>query len=574
MRMRVSGLNLAQNPAVVTAVDPTANALQLTLKDMGADLGSAARMMEDARRVQESIGNADRPSNIFFRMNGQSFYWNMYSLMDWYRSEVSVLSTIILRPVQELFRYDLELRPKFILKCRHCGYESQTIISSCPVCNHTDLRWPDESQKKYFVRPNGKSFIDEANDNGQSLKDVLMAYAESEYQNNQAYLLCVTGDIYDNETGKLDRSYPLEFLAYDPKFVKYLYDDAGRPGRTYGFVMSNRHSLINFAETPDVENFEMNGEEIYPAAWQIGSSYGGTGEYWLYTSDEIYQDHWFKQSLTYGIPHWFDIEDDLLTYHYIEKHNLKKYKYGYVRKILVLPGFNDDDVEIITKGIQDILAKNDNSIPIICTPPQLAGVAEMHAQALELGTESSSDLLAVKKEIMDRLCAHGGVPNLFAGDVEASGGMNNESQQITIFDRYLLGPYNRIDRMCKWIMSWWDEVITDWELVMMRPSKAYTDVRRTMDRAQEAQMMKTLNYDQIYRFGQFWYSEEPVDQIQRKQQEARAMQQQMMAERGLLPGDGYGPPEKGTARREDPDIGATEDEIDLSKREADDAMAV
>ena len=563
---------MAHNP-VVTSVNPTDNALQLTLKDVGADLGTTAEMMKEYNRVNASIGNADRPSNLFYRMNGQSFYWNMYALMDWYRSEVSILSMIILRSVQELFRYDLELRPKFLLKCCHCGYESQTLIDECPICHHNVLRGPDESQKKYFCRPNGKSFIDEANDNGQSLKDVLMSYAESQYQNNQAYLLCVTGDVL-GENGKLEKAYPLEFISYDPKFVKYLYDDAGRPGRTYGFVRSNRHSLINMTEAPDVVDLQLNGEEIYPAAWQIGSSYGGTGEYWLYTEDEIYQDHWFRQSLTYGIPHWFDIEDDLLTYHYIEKHNLKKYKYGYVRKILVLPGFNDDDVELITKGIQDILAKNDNSIPILCTPPQLAGVAEMHAQALELGTESSSDLLAVKKEIMDRCCAMGGVPNLVAGDVEASGGMNNESQQITIFDRYLLGPYNRIDRACRWITSWVEEVMTDWELVLMRPSKAYTDVRRTMDRAQLAGEMKQLGYDQVYRYGQFWFSEEPIDQIQRKQQEAMMEQQMMMQSRGLLPGDGYGPPEKGTARREDADIGATEDDIDLAKREAEDNMAM
>ena len=40
----------------------------------------------------------------------------------------------------------------------------------------------------------------------------------------------------------------------------------------------------------------------------------------------------------------------------------------------------------------------------------------------------------------------------------------------------------------------------------------------------------------------------------------------------MMPGDGDGPPEKGTARREDDEIGAAKDEIDLSKREADDAL--
>ena len=85
-------------------------------------------------------------------------------------------------------------------------------------------------------------------------------------------------------------------------------------------------------------------------------------------------------------------------------------------------------------------------------------------------------------------------------------------------------------------------------------------------------MMKQLGYDQAYNNGQYWYTEEPVDQIQRKEQERVQAQQMAMQYRGLLPGDGYGPPEKGTARREDGDIDASKDEVDLSKREADEAQ--
>ena len=550
-------------PESSTVLHPT----PLSMKDIGADVDSTMK------RIREGgIGNAERPSNIMFRMNGQSAYWYMYFIMDWYRREVSVFSTLITRAVMELFRDDLELRPKFAKKCMDCGYESQTIITECPCCHKHRLRPPDASQKKYFVRPNGKSFIEEANDSGQSLKDVLKSYAESQYQNNQAYTVCITGDIYDKNTGELLRAYPLEFISYDPKFVKYLYDDTAKPGTLYAFTRDNRHVLINrINDAETVEELSNAGKVLYPAAWQIGNNYGGTGDFILYTQEEVYQDHWFRQSLTYGVPIWYDIEDDLLTYHYIEKHNLKKYKFGYVRKMVILPGFNEEDVEDITQGIKDILATNDNSIPIICTPPQMQGVAEMHAQTLELGTESSTDLMQIKDDIRDRLCAHGGLPNLFAGDVEASGGMNNESQQITVFDRYLMGPYSYIDRQCAWIMSWFP-LITDYELAVMRPSKAYTDTKRMMDRIQEAQLMKSLGFDVFFMDGEFRYSDEPVDQVQRRQQEQ--MQAQQIMQGGLLPGDGDGPPEKGTARREDSEIDASKDEVDLAKREADDSAEV
>lgn len=523
------------------------------------------------------IENAERPSNLWYKVTGQSTYWYMYALMDWFKNNVSVLSTIINRSTQELFRHGLELKPKFAYKCVDCGYESGYIIHECPVCRSKHLRRPDPTQKEYFVRPNGKSFLEEANDNSQSLRDVLKSYAEMQYQNNQAYTLCVTGDLVDPE-GALVRAFPLEFIPVDPKFVKFLYDDTGKIGTNYAFTRDNRNSLINMQKPTEEDHALLtraaeSNKVLYPACWQVGSNYGGTGRYWCYTSEEVFQDHWFSQSMIYGIPIWLDIQDALMTYFYLDKHFHKRFKFGYVRKLVILPGFSDEDVEDITKGIQDVLAKNDNSIPLVCLPPQLPGTPEMKAQTLELGTESADEALKVKDEIRDRLCAHVGVPNIFAGDVEASGGMNNESQQITIYDRYLMAQYERIDKQCDWIMSWFPN-ITDYELRVMRPSKAYTDAKRRLDRIQEASQMKGLGFPiELTTEGEFIYGDRPYDQVQQEMQ-MEQMEQAQNAQRGLMSGDGEGPPDAGTLRAEDDEVAGAKDEIDLSKRESAEAAEV
>lgn len=548
-----------------------------TLKAFGADSESFIQMRDAAERINTTITNGERPSNFMYRFTNQTAYWYQYAIMDWYVSEVSVLSTIILRSCTELLRYGLEFVPKFAYKCERCGYESETYITKCPKCGCIELHRPRESQKEFFKRPNGKSFLDEANDNGQSLKDVLKQYAELEYRDNQAYMLCVTGEITDEDDGELLDAYPLEFLVQDPKFVRYLYDETGKSGTKYAFVRENRNSLINLDESPGALNdYSDEGKVLYPAYWQIGTNYGATGNYWLYAKDEVYQDKWFRQGLLYGEPIWFDIEDDLLTYHYLEKHNLKKYKFGYIRKIVILPGFNDEDAEDIAKGVRDVLATNDTSIPIICTPPQMPGVAEQKAQTLELGSVSADDDLKVKNDVRDRLCAHCGVPNIFAGDVESSGGMNNESQQITTFDRYLMDKYEYLDRLCKWIMSWFPR-ITDWALVVSRPSKAYTDFRKRMDELQFIQGMKQMGFDVFYQDGLFRYSDEPVDQVMRRQQEAAQAQAGAMAPPGGLPEGANGHeelPDKGTDRRDEPDIGASKKEVDQAMDEGQRGMEV
>ena len=560
-----------------------------SLEDMGFDINAgfnnAVKYGGDVKEVQ--ITGAERPSNLWYRTMNMSNYYVLYGIADWYESNISLVATCKNRTCMELFRYDLTLEPRFAFKCEECGHETQAYITRCPVCKSLKLRRPDESQKKYFVRPDhdGKpvSVLEKANKNNQSLLDVLWGFAGDEFIYNQGYVLAVTGDVVTKD-GELIKQVPLEFLSQNPKYVRGLYDETGIFGTTYAFRYDRRNSLINLdTDKEAVNDADEEGVKLIPAAWKIGANYGGEGEYMLYSIDEIYQDHWYGPALTYGRPDLLSIEDELMIYFYTNKHNLKKYQFGYVRKIVILPGFNEDEAQDIAQGVIDVLSKNTNTIPIVCTPPQAPGVNPMEPQALDLGVESSDDILSVKREVMNRYCAMKCIPNIFAGDAEASGGMNNESQQITIFDRYLLGLYNRIDKLCHWIMHWYPK-ITDWELKLGRPSKAYTDVRKMIDNIQVAQGMRSLDIPYGYIDGDFRFGEKPLDQMQAMAQLSAQglldpggrmfdMEHGMMVG-GQMPGDGEGPPEIGTARREDPDIDEAKNDEEQTMHEADDAGQV
>lgn len=463
---------------------------------------------------------AGRPSNIFFRMmNNRTGYWTQYSMMDWYHSEVSVLSTLILRAVTEIFRYGIEWQPKFKKKCTECGQEFQDDMTVCPYCGSLKLVSPDRRQQDYFVNPaSGRSFLEDANRNHQSLKDVMVSFGLCQYQNNAGYIGVFTGDVTDPETGEIIKSYPLEFVAQDPKFVRFLYDDSAVPGALYGFTADNRHNIFDLhAETNedgtanDIHQFgEYRGKTVYPAYYVIGTSWGGTGEYWAYTDREIISDNWFVPSLTYGRPIWFDMEDDMLSYHYIEKHTLKRFQFGYLRGIISLPGFSDEDADRVCQDIQDILAKNDNSTPIVALPAPIVGTqGEMEVKYTSLGG-NEDNTLSFKDDIRKRLCAHGGVPDLLMGDVENSGGLNNETQQLTSFDRYLSDKYDHADTDLGRIADWFPK-ITDWVLRVKRPAKADQDMKAKMDQVQFASSMKNLGFAVLgYQNGEFIFSEKPT----------------------------------------------------------------
>lgn len=467
------------------------------------------------QKVVPSVVVPGRPSNILYRNTSYTSYWWAYAYIDFLESEVSIMATIISRSNTEIYRYGIDWEGKFARKCVDCGYESKTNIKQCPECGSFRMRKPEEKQKEYFVRPNGKSFLDEANDSGYSLKDVCRAYTEMQYMYNYGHILCVTGNVIDDD-GKLIESYPLEFLPIDPKFVKLLYDETAKMGDKFAFTQNDRQQLINL-NPEDKEHFhsrdELSDKILYPAYYQIGESWGASGEYWLYTKDELYNDKWFNQSLTYGKPIWFKVEDDLLTFHYIEKQTLKLYEFGYVRKLVVLPGFDDLVAQNVAKGVQDVLARNDHSIPIVALPPQIPGTPEQKAQVLDIGAETGSDRIQAKNEIRDRVCAFVGVPNLFAGDVSGSGGLNNETQQITTFDRYLADKYDYADKMLKWFLSWFPK-ITDWSLKVVRPAKADTEVKTLLEKAQLATQMKNLGIPVAFVNGDFEFGEVPMDKAE------------------------------------------------------------
>ena len=557
-----------------------------------AVMGPTPEELKNAPKRRFAVGGAERPDDIYYRMTRQNNWWAPY--LDIYKmfQENSLAFTLALRSAVELTRFDIIAKPRFAKKCDVCGYESQTMIDRCPECgaDHTHLRRPDEKKKETLRKPNGKTWIEEANNNKQSLKEVIKSFAFTEYQLNQAYIICNSRVTYDTENGEKVLNVPVEFFAVDPIRVQQLFDDTGELGTTYGFTMDARDKMLDLTgkdSEDEILRLNHEGKQIYAASYKVGSNLGASGDYRLYTEQETYQAHWFKPAMTYGIPIWFSIWDDLRAWNALEKHFFKKYNYGFTRKLIFIPGVQDEDIDEVVKGITDVLAKNDNSLPIICSPPTLGQTAEIRPYALDLGTENSGDALAVKDDIRNRVCAFAGVPNLFAGDVEQSGGMNNESQQIVVFERFLTEKLAYIDHLLAWFASWFPTFSEDWILVMDRPSRTEVDARKRIDKMQEAKMMKELGFLIEFYDGEFHYSNVPFDQKQmleqyEMQKQQMQMQQAMMAQqaqgggeesaipepdRGMTP-DPEGPPEKGTARRDNPEIDGAKSEVEEVKREA------
>lgn len=476
--------------------------------DMFNGLSIGAPEGSSMDEVADEIYYAGRPTNFLNRMLKATTFWQPYALMDYYMREVSILATIKSRSVKEIFRYGLDWDPLFVKKCAECGREYDSDVDVCD-CGSKKLYEPDKLQQDYFGF-NGKSFLDKANKSGQSLKRVLQMFAESEYQNNMAYLGVITADFIDAD-GNLHEQMPVEIVNYDPKFVKRLFDESAVPGTEECFSKKNRGVSYSQQAYPDL--VMEDGTKLSPAFFRVGSNFGAVGDVWFYDEDEIFCDNWFSPSQTYGVPPWLDIEDDIISYHFMEKHQCKRWEYGYIRGLLVFPGFNKKSMMELSKSIKNVLAKNDGSIPMVALPPAVPGAGEQKVQFIPLTNDTASDLMTYKNDIRDRLCGRAGVPNLIVTDTENAGGMNNETQQLTTFDRYLADMYDNVDFLLNsWLLPTWFPKITDWKLVVRRPPKMNTELKEKMENANYAMTMKNLGFPpKSQKNGVFQFPEKPVD---------------------------------------------------------------
>src|SRR5574340_726623 len=87
-------------------------------------------------------------------------------------ANVSIFADIVLTLKQEVSRRGMVWKPRFACKCPVCGSEYIEEKQQCD-CGCVLLQKPDRTQIQKFRNAAGKSFVESANLNGQSLESIL-----------------------------------------------------------------------------------------------------------------------------------------------------------------------------------------------------------------------------------------------------------------------------------------------------------------------------------------------------------------------------------------------------------------
>ena len=348
-------------------------------------------------------------------------------LAAFFEQEVSIFADTVQTIVQETLRNGVKWKPRFASKCKLCDFESQEEIDKCPNCGSDQLREPNKSELRLFSRLDGTSFIDKANDNGQSLMDVLNLAVRNTVVFDKPVWLLINAYV-TKPTGEVDRVYPQELLALDPRYVEPIYDrNSGRFGN------GTRVCLRHRDESQAGDKCKTCGMKLYDIQYRSVA----TGAARSYVEGEVITGSLYHPFLITGYPLILKMADDMFAYHYIEKRIRKNFEKGRPPGMIGVKSSNPASLYAEWQKIQAKMKEDPSYVPIIACDAAGSGSPITYVNLMQ---DLNAYVLPMKEEIRQRHGSLFGVSIIYQNDTSNSGGLKNDLNLIRV-------TRNTIERM-------------------------------------------------------------------------------------------------------------------------------
>lgn len=431
------------------------------------------------------------PKNLDFFEQNSMYFLDLYYRASYYFYNCSILNTVIRKIVDESLRNGLEFLPRYQTKCPRCGQEFEDTTKKCRVCGFDGIMIkPDLTEKDLLVNWRGNSLMDEVNRNGWSLRDLCASFLILTLVYNQPLILCKS--IYGvDEQGNAIAEIPQEFIPIAPTKARMFYDVTGEPGQEKGFTLRDRTTLHDMVDIEHPENSGFyNGQRLYPARWAVSYADGGYDNGATYYSEkEIFHKVFSIPSMTYGTPICSLIEYVIRAWIAMELRVEKYYNTGHPQGIFVISSITPDQQTAIQQTIRDQMRDDPYSMPMVGIPPGGTD-SNKTAKWFPLADNPTTEMMAVKAELQQRVSGAFGVSGLFLGDVHSIKGNSNETQQMAVMDRNLTVIRQFVNSFLKFVVAKFG--IKDWIIRVREPADEQTrkkaeDLNKELINAQLAQ---------------------------------------------------------------------------------------
>lgn len=315
-----------------------------------------------------------------------------------------------------------------------------------------------ENQKKKIER-----FIKKANNNNQTLKEVLTQFNKDLDWADDAYLL-VTKDYYINEAKDIIGSEVREILRVNPLAVKKVLDDKDRLGYTPEgkiayFSVFNREVLVDDEVDPKT------GIKNLVAHYEI-LSHGG--QYLYYNASEVLHKSDFNPTITYGFSPLYSLYNKLSIL-LNQDYYMRQY-YSEDKPLKGLLVFNTSNREGLTTMWDELMRKKQRNPHTFYPIPIQSKEGGKMVDFIDMSrTLVEMQFTETRQEIRQQIGATYGVSPIFQNDMSTSGGLNNEGLEITVTNRAIIHRQEIYNTSVLPFIFESNLGITDWNIYLRAP---------------------------------------------------------------------------------------------------------
>lgn len=386
---------------------------------------------------------------------------------------------MVLKKRDIAFREGINVEPNFAVKCMLCDTEYEKKIDKCEKCG-AGVRYPDPDEESI-----AKQILKLKNANFQTLQDVLEEISVDHDVTDDGWL--VSRNVYQELNGQIVDYEITEFWRVHPGNAAYSMSSAGRIGE---FEYTCIYHRDNYSNDPFLKCAVCN--RILHKV--IAVRYKDQDIVMRYIEPEIYHGSEYNPTAIYGFPPaltmWYDLVLTAAQTKYMADYYVEK---KWPSAALFVPAKQRKSAEAFRDRLDAEVNRDVQGRPVFRFDPDSKHKPEVLRMT---DTPQEMEFIAVREESRMRMAAFWGISPIFNADVQASGGMNNESRQITVQSwatetkqRSMRKYY--LDRICD------NKGIQDWhfELGQIEEEDEAAEVQLDLLKAQYATTMVSMGFD-------------------------------------------------------------------------------
>lgn len=322
--------------------------------------------------------------------------------------------------------------------------------------------------------------LNRVNENDQTMKDMLKMFEQNMDVTDDAYLIMAKS--YSFLDGHIVGSEPNELISAHPAYMRIIADSEGRRGyndsgeRVY-VDPKDRSNLINEPMAKSMDFRSTDGTVLMPAHYrgELGKDYGvnsmndNKSRFIYYIEGEVIHQSKWNPSLLYGYSNIHACWMKVITLIGQDRYFLLNYtKYRSPRALLTIGTSNYATAKKAWDELKDAAASNPHEIHPMLVENESG---KNNVQFTELiKSPQDMQLIEFRNEGRRSIGALWGIMPVFSGDIQNSGGLNNETFQVDVTNVSVQeGQEIYNDNIFPWIMKNWG--ITDWGMKLKEPEE-------------------------------------------------------------------------------------------------------